>query len=137
MKVAVSAAGRTLDDRVDGRFGRCPWFLIVDTETMEVDALENHSIGLGGGAGVQSAQVIIESGAEAVLTGNCGPNAFQVLRAGGVDVYSRVEGRIRDAVEAFSAGTLSLSPRANVRSHHGMTQDGEAEKQRSGEPDRG
>jgi len=86
MKIAITSRGPTLDDEVDARFGRCACFLIVDPDTMEVEALENASAALGGGAGIRSAQALADRGAEVVLTGNCGPNAFQTLAAAGIKV---------------------------------------------------
>ncbi len=120
MKIAVTAKGTSLDDQVDPRFGRCAYFLIVDVETMEAEAVENPSVNLGGGAGIQSAQSMADYDVKAVLTGNCGPNAFQTLSAAGIEVIVGVSGRIRDAVEQLKAGTLSSTPEANVASHFGM-----------------
>ncbi|HPQ41169.1 MAG TPA: NifB/NifX family molybdenum-iron cluster-binding protein, partial [bacterium] len=74
MKIAVTSTGTTLDDRVDPRFGRCPYFLVIDTETLEAETLENPNVALGGGAGIQSAQAMAQRDVKAVLTGNCGPN---------------------------------------------------------------
>ena len=56
MKIAVISIGNGFDDQVDPRFGRCAYFLIVNTETMNVEPIENSSVALGGGAGIQSAQ---------------------------------------------------------------------------------
>jgi len=119
MKIAVTAAGPDLDSAVDPRFGRAEKFVIVDTETMESEAFENPAKTAGGGAGVQSAQFIVEKGAEAVLTGNCGPNAFSALNAGGLAVYTGLSGTVREAAEAFKGGALTPVSGANVESHFG------------------
>ena len=79
MKIAVSATGPDMDAEVDPRFGRCQYFIIVDPETMEFEAVDNESAMASGGAGISAAQMIAGKGVEAVLTGNCGPNAYQVL----------------------------------------------------------
>jgi predicted Fe-Mo cluster-binding NifX family protein/NAD-dependent dihydropyrimidine dehydrogenase PreA subunit len=120
MKVAVTCTGPTLDDQVEVRFGRCPYFLLVDTESMEFEVVENPNTALGGGAGIQSAQMMAEKGVSHVLTGNCGPNAFSVFGQAGVDVIVGVSGRARDAVERFKAGEFSSASAANVQSHFGM-----------------
>jgi predicted Fe-Mo cluster-binding NifX family protein/ferredoxin len=122
MKIAITAAGPALDDMVEARFGRCPYFQIIDTETMEQEALENSNIALGGGAGIQSAQMMSEKGVRVVLTGNCGPNAFQVFSAAGIQVIVGVSGKVRDAVEQFKTGGLSNTSAPNVASHFGMGQ---------------
>lgn len=77
MRIAVTARGTDLDSQVDPRFGRCASFLVVDTESMDVDVLENASAGLGGGVGIQSAQLMADRDVKVVLTGNCDPNAFR------------------------------------------------------------
>ena len=100
MKIAVSATAPHLDADLDPRFGRCQYLLIVDTESMEFEAIENPAMSAPGGAGIQAAQAVAETGVEAVITGNCGPNAYQVLSAAGVPVFVGASGRVRDVVEA-------------------------------------
>jgi len=120
MKVAVSSTGNTLDSAIDPRFGRCAWFVIVETEDMHFEAFSNESISLGGGAGIQSAQFIASKGATAVLTGNCGPNAMSALSAAGVKVIIGQTGTVREAVERYKRGELRSAPGANVEAHYGM-----------------
>jgi len=120
MKIAVTATGPSLDDQVEPRFGRAPYYLFIDPETMEFEAIQNPNVAAGGGAGIQSAQLMSEHGAKYVLTGNCGPNAFQVFGAAGIKVIVGVSGIARQAVEQFKAGAFSLSSQPNVASHFGM-----------------
>jgi predicted Fe-Mo cluster-binding NifX family protein len=120
MKIAVSAMGTTLDTEIDPRFGRCQYFIIADPDTMEFEALENSGAMAGGGAGISTAQTIVGKGVEAVLTGNCGPNAYQVLEAAGVKVVTGVSGKVRDAIQNYRAGKLKASPQPNVAGHFGM-----------------
>jgi predicted Fe-Mo cluster-binding NifX family protein/NAD-dependent dihydropyrimidine dehydrogenase PreA subunit len=120
MKIAVTAKGKTLDDHVDPRFGRCPYFLVIDTETLKVEPVENPNLTLGGGAGIQSAQLMAEHEVKAVLTGNCGPNAYQTLKAADIEVIVGVSGTVREAVEQFKLGALSSTQSPNVASHFGM-----------------
>jgi len=124
MKISVTATGPSLDDPVEVRFGRCPYFLIIDTDSMAVEALENSSTALGGGAGIQSAQLIAEQNVQVVLTGNCGPNAFKALDAAGIQVIVGVTGVVREAVEQFKAGTLTSASKPNVASHFGTSAGG-------------
>ena len=120
MKVAVSATGPGLDDGVDARFGRCAYFLIVDSDSMSLESVENPNTALGGGAGIQSAQMMSEKGVKVVLTGNCGPNAFRTFGAAGIEVIVGVSGSVRQAVEAFKAGGLAAADGPNVASHFGV-----------------
>ena len=110
MKIAITSTGATLDDQVEARFGRCAYFLIVDTDSMECEAIENPNVAAGGGAGVQSAQLMADKGAQAVLTGNCGPNAFQVFGAAGIQVIVGVSGKVSDAVGQYKQGSLGTAP---------------------------
>ncbi|MFO7866888.1 MAG: NifB/NifX family molybdenum-iron cluster-binding protein [Candidatus Aminicenantes bacterium] len=122
MKIAVTSSGTQLNSPVDPRFGRAPYFLIVDSETMELQAEKNPNLGASSGAGIQSAQMIAEKKAEVLLTGSCGPNAFQTLRAAGVNVVTNVSGTVEDAVKSFSSGRYQPSQQPNVPSHFGMGQ---------------
>jgi predicted Fe-Mo cluster-binding NifX family protein len=114
MKIAISAAGPTLDASIDPRFGRCRQFIIVDPETGESEAVDSSSAASGGGAGISAAQMIIKKGIEAVLTGNCGPNAHQVLSAAGIKVITGVSGKINDAISAYKLGTFAESRKAKT-----------------------
>jgi len=120
MKIAISAMGRTLDAEIDPRFGRCRYFIIVDPETMQFEDLENSGAMNGGGAGISTAQTIAGKGIEAVLTGNCGPNAYQVLEAAGIKVITGVSGKVQDAIQSYKSGKLSASAQPNVTDHFGM-----------------
>jgi predicted Fe-Mo cluster-binding NifX family protein len=106
MKIAVTSTGTTLESEVDPRFGRCEHILIVDPETTEFEALENTGLTAAGGAGIGTGQLIVSKGVNLVLTGNCGPNAQQVLSAAGIKIVTDVSGRVRDATIQYNAGRL-------------------------------
>ena len=120
MKVAISATGATLEAEVDPRFGRCQYFVFVDTDTMDYEAVENASAIQSGGAGISSAQMVVGKGVAAVMTGNCGPNAHQVLVAANVKIYTGVNGTLRDVVAAFKSGRYEAGSQPTVRAHYGM-----------------
>ena len=118
MRVAVTCQEENLDAEVDPRFGRAPKFLVIDTDTLSFDVVENkQTLDLPQGAGIQAAQNVLAYHPDAVLTGNCGPKAFRVLRSAGVDVVVGVKGTIRDAVQAYTAGEYTAADRANVEGH--------------------
>jgi predicted Fe-Mo cluster-binding NifX family protein len=119
MKIAISATGPTMDDEIDPRFGRCQYFVIADTETTEFEAVNNSNASAAGGAGISTAQMIAEKGVEAVLTGNCGPNAHGVLSSAGIQIITGVSGKIKDAIEGYKLGTYQAAQQANVPDHYG------------------
>jgi predicted Fe-Mo cluster-binding NifX family protein len=120
MTIAITATGPSLDAAVDPRFGRCPYFLVVDPDDLTFEAIQNESVALGGGAGIQSAQLMAEKGVTSVLTGNCGPNAHQTLAAVGIEVIVACRGVVRDVIQQFKTGQLSAANQPNVASHFGM-----------------
>ena len=120
MKICVTSEGKTLDSKVDPRFGRCQYFLIVNTDTLDFEALKNPNIESMGGAGIQSGQFVAEKEVKAVLTGNVGPNAFQTLQAAGIDVVTGLSGTVKDAVEKYKKGNLKPTQGPSVNSKFGM-----------------
>jgi predicted Fe-Mo cluster-binding NifX family protein len=124
MTIALSATGSTLDAAVDPRFGRCQYFIVVDPDTMEFEALENSSAMASGGAGISAGQMIADKGVKAVLTGNCGPNAYQVLSAAGIQVIPGVSGKVQDAIQAYISGQFQPSSQPTVGVHAGMNYGG-------------
>ena len=104
MKIAVTSKGTNLHSPVDSRFGRCAYFIVIDTDSMACETVKNPNITVGSGAGIQSAQMIVERGVQTLLTGNCGPNSFQILRVAGVHVIVEVSGLVKDVVERFKRG---------------------------------
>jgi predicted Fe-Mo cluster-binding NifX family protein len=120
MKIAVAATGNSLDAPVDPRFGRCAWFVIVDSETLTFEAVENPGAEAGGGAGIQAAQVVASKGAQAVVASRMGPNAHQALTAAGAQVFSFAGGTVRDAVEAVTSGNLTAEAAPTAPMHAGM-----------------
>jgi predicted Fe-Mo cluster-binding NifX family protein len=124
MKIAVTANGQDLDAPTSPVFGRCPTYILVDTETMQFEVVANPALSAGSGAGIQAAQFIIEQGAQAVVTGNVGPNAYGVLSAAGVAVYLNNGGTVRQAVEAYNAGELGATSAPSGPAHAGMGRGG-------------
>jgi len=115
MKIAVTSTGADLESEVDPRFGRAPYFLIVDSETFDFEALDNkENVNALKGAGIQAAGMVSNKGAEVLLTGFCGPNAFKVLKAAKIGVANNAGGTVRDAVEAYLDGKLPLADGADV-----------------------
>jgi len=119
MKICITAQGKDTESQVDPRFGRCQNFIIVDTDTGESKIMDNTNKDGMGGVGIQSGQMMAENGVKAVLTGNVGPNAFQTLRAAGIQIITGVSGKVKDAVEKYKKGEYSSSEKPSVDSHFG------------------
>jgi predicted Fe-Mo cluster-binding NifX family protein len=118
MKVVVTSQGKELSSEIDQRFGRARWLLLVDTETGVSGAYDN-TVNLNAvqGAGIQTGQNIVNLGAEALITGNVGPNAFRTLSSANVKVFLSKAKTIQEAIDSFKAGELSEVKQANVEGH--------------------
>jgi len=130
MRVAVTAKDTNLDAAVDPRFGRCAYFVVVETETMAAEGVANTGSADAGGAGTQAAQRVAEKDVTVVLTGNCGPNAFRTLQAAGIEVVTGVTGTVREAVAAYGEGRMKAAKAANVASHAGTSISERSDKMR-------
>lgn len=118
MKIVITAQGDSQDSEVDPRFGRAKTFLVYDTGTDTFTPVSNtQNIQAMQGAGIQAGRTVADTGAEAVLTGNCGPKAFRVLKGAGIRVYTGVKGTVRETVAAFKNGELVEASEANVEGH--------------------
>jgi predicted Fe-Mo cluster-binding NifX family protein len=121
VKICVTAQGDNLEAPVDPRFGRCQYFVIVDSETLDYQAIINPNIDSRGGAGIQSGQVMAEKQVKAVVTGNVGPNAFQTLNTAGISVITGASGSVRQAIEKYKKGELKATqgPTTGAMMAHG------------------
>jgi len=120
MRIVVTANGAGLDAPASPVFGRCPSYTFVDTDTFEAETVDNPAMNAAGGAGIQAAQFVVEQGARAVVTGNMGPNAYNVFRSAGVPVFLGREGTVRECVDAFRSGELHETGGATGPAHAGM-----------------
>ena len=118
MKIAVTSQGTNLDAQVDPRFGRAAYVIIVDSETNNFEVIDNAAnVNAMKGAGIQAASNVVNSGAEVLLTGHCGPNAFKALQAGKVAVSNDASGTVKDSVKSYLDGKLPHADNANVEGH--------------------
>jgi predicted Fe-Mo cluster-binding NifX family protein len=119
MKVAISTQSNDIDALVDPRFGRARWFIIADTATGEWSAIDNNeNVSASGGAGVQASSTVVSQGAEAIITGNVGPNAQRALAAGSIVVYQVGNGiTARAALDALGRGELPAVQGPTVNGH--------------------
>ncbi|MCW4018807.1 MAG: NifB/NifX family molybdenum-iron cluster-binding protein [Candidatus Bathyarchaeota archaeon] len=120
MKICLTSTSNSLDAALDPRFGRCAYFIIIDPETAQFEAVPNSSQDASGGAGIQAAQVIANKGVKVVITGNVGPNAFQALSVAGVEIITGASGVVREVVEQYKRGELTKTDAPTVGEHSGM-----------------
>lgn len=119
MKIVFSSSGKDLDSNLDLRFGRCPYFLIYDTENKEVKVLENAGQSASGGAGIAAAQQVADENVDTVVTSNMGPNAFNLLKEAGIKIYKGKSIPCRLLVDELNDGKLEEFNSAGP-SHMGM-----------------
>ncbi len=123
MKLAICAQGEGLASPVDQRFGRCPYFVILDPDSREIiKSIPNSGISAPGGAGTQTARLLFAEKVDAVAVGNIGPNAATALKAAGIKVYGGIEGTVEETLNLYSQGKLTLISGATVDSHFGSKQ---------------
>lgn len=119
MKYAISVKEQNLDSEVDSRFGRAQLFAVYDNSSKECSWHTNtQNYHAAQGAGIQTAQNVVEMGAEAVISGHCGPKAFRILSAAGIKVYA-IDSRmtVKRAVEMVEAGQVKELEGADVEGH--------------------
>jgi predicted Fe-Mo cluster-binding NifX family protein len=124
MRIAVTSAGENLESVIDPRFGRCEYFLIIDTDSMSFETIPNEGMNAMGGAGIQAAQIVSNAGAKVLITGNIGPNAYQTLSAAGIEIITGARGIVKDVVESYKRGELKSTSGPNVQTHFGTGMGG-------------
>ncbi|HBE44624.1 MAG TPA: hypothetical protein DDW17_04010 [Deltaproteobacteria bacterium] len=118
MKVAITSVDGTMEGMVDERFGRCRKFIIYDSETKNYTIIDNAlNMGAAQGAGIQGAQNVINSGAKVVISGHLGPNAYRVLQAAGIEIYTVSNMTAAQAIEAYEKGRLKKLTGPDVGGH--------------------
>jgi predicted Fe-Mo cluster-binding NifX family protein len=118
LKLIITTTGQTLDAPMDRRFGRAAHFLLYDLETEAYRILDNdQNLQAAQGAGIQAAQNVVNSGAQAVITGHCGPKAFRVLSAANVAIYNCGADTVADAIDQYKSGQLKPAQSADVEGH--------------------
>jgi len=122
-RVAMTSTGKTIEDPIDMRFGRCPFFLIIEGDG-SVRAVSNCARDAGGGAGIQAAQQIVNENVKVVITGQIGPNAFEVLSAAGIEVMIAPPGKGTKILEEYCLDRLTGTETETHPGHHRMRMHG-------------
>jgi len=112
MKIAITASGSDLQAQIYPRFGRAQYFIFIDPDTMDFEAIENASVAAAHGAGIQSGQLMSSKGVTAIITGSVGPNAYQTLSAAGIQIFQTSGGTVAQVIDAYKNGQLQPLIRA-------------------------
>jgi len=119
MKIILTATSPSIDSKVDPRFGRGAFLIVVDPDTLEWQAHPNSGISAMGGAGTLVAQFAANQKAEAVISGDFGPNAYNALQAAGIAMYLfGASITINEAIEHFKAEKLERVDAPTGQGHH-------------------
>ena len=108
MKVAITVTNSTGSPILEPRFGRAPFFLILDTESNEMAYIENPATEENHGAGVMAAQTLSDAGVTLAVSGKYGPNGHRALKQMGIDCF--VFGNfstVEDIHQAINTQTLT------------------------------
>ncbi|MBD3234847.1 MAG: dinitrogenase iron-molybdenum cofactor biosynthesis protein [candidate division Zixibacteria bacterium] len=118
MLIAVTAKSADPNSEVEPRFGRAPYFQIIDTESDEIKVVENsENVNAMQGAGIQAAESLANTNADVLLTGHCGPKAFHTLKTAGIRIVVGVDGAVKEAVERFKNNEYEYAASPDVESH--------------------
>ncbi|MBW1729757.1 MAG: NifB/NifX family molybdenum-iron cluster-binding protein [Deltaproteobacteria bacterium] len=118
MKIAVTSTGQDITSEVDPRFGRAPYILVVDSDSMDIEVIDNRENANSlKGAGIQAASAVSKKGAQVLLTGHCGPNAFKALKAAGIAVVNGAQGTVSSGVKAYLEGNLKEAEEPGAEGH--------------------
>jgi predicted Fe-Mo cluster-binding NifX family protein len=106
-QVAITAKDSKPDSDVEALFGRARWILIYDAAKSTWQEIDNSAAAqAAGGAGVQTAQVLVQRGVKVLLTGQCGPKAMHALSAAGIKIFKVTGGTVAEALRDYQAGRL-------------------------------
>lgn len=118
MKIAIPVDVQSLESKVADNFGRAANFLFYDSDTQNVAYVDNSAVMSQGGAGIKAAQVIVDNGAQVLLTPRCGENAAEVLKKAGIALFGTVAGSAEENLRAYEAGQLTALTDIHAGFHH-------------------
>jgi predicted Fe-Mo cluster-binding NifX family protein len=121
MKIGISSSGQSNTSLLDPRFGRCSFFAVYDTDDNSYRFIENKAQNAGGGAGIAAAQQMVDEDAEIIITGNMGPNAYNVIAGAGIKIYRAGNVSLEKAVQLYKEAKLEAIAEAGA-AHFGMGQ---------------
>ena len=122
MKICIPTMGkRGLDEQIGEHFGRVPTYTIMDTETNEVNIIDNTSEHMGGRG--YPPEIIAEAGAEAMICSGLGSRAIAMFEDMGIMVYVGANGRVKDAIQMWKEGQLEPATDENACRQHAFRKE--------------
>jgi len=118
MKIAISSNDGKRSSQFSTRFGRCNYFLVVDSESRSWEAISNPAANAHGGAGTQVIQFLSNNGVEVIISGRYGPNAFTAIEAAGIQAYRANKGTPEELLDKYISGKLNRALAASGRGRH-------------------
>lgn len=117
MNIAISASSPQIDGGFDPRFGRCPYFILVDADSQEWQALKNPGFHSSGGAGTSAAQFIVRHGAHIAISERFGPHAYTALEAANIQMYQAADGSVESVLSKYLSHELEPVEARGQRAH--------------------
>lgn len=114
MKICLTAITNNLESELDSRFGRCRYFIIINSEKMEFEAIKNKAAEVSEDAGILAAQIMADKKVKNVITGNVGTRALQALKTAGIEVGIEHNIIVKDAIEKFRRGEIRKTDTSTV-----------------------
>jgi len=108
MRIAIPVDDKSFSSNVCISFGRTPYFLIFDTDSKNVEFLDNSAAASQGGAGIKASQALVDLKTDVIITPRCGENAAEVLNSADIKVYKSVFGSAQKNMDEFLNGNLSV-----------------------------
>ncbi|MFT5875126.1 MAG: putative Fe-Mo cluster-binding NifX family protein [Clostridium sp.] len=117
MRIAISAAGKTSEDLLDTVFGRCEFFQIHDTESGDIKVIQNKGKTASGGAGIVASNQLVDENVDVIITGNLGPNAFEIIEKSEIKAYKSGNIVISSVLSKYNNGELEQLKMAGPARH--------------------
>lgn len=115
MKLAIALKENDYNSSVDERFGRAPFFIIIDSNTKEFEIIENEAKDEATGAGLKAVKNLLKYEIDSIIAGEIGPKAGELIYDLEIPTFKFKDlEKVDEIVEAFNENTLEkydLSPK--------------------------
>jgi len=123
LKICLTAITNNLESQLDSRFGRSNYFIIMDPEKIQYEAIKNNIAKVSERAGVLAAQIMVDKGIRFVITGNIGTRAMQALKTAGIEICIERNNTVKDAIAKFRRGEIKKTDTPSVCGYSISSQD--------------